>query len=89
MSVCASLFQTCLMCTLLTYFEVHSMVIIFFMVDLLCERFWASCFQVIILDWRITFQCLKLGVRPAPEAHISDDGRTIFGSVHPLCAHFP
>ena len=34
-------------------------------------------------------QCLKLKVRPAPEAHISDDGRTIFGRVHPMCMHFP
>ena len=34
-------------------------------------------------------QCLKLRVRPAPEAHISDEGRTVFGTVHPMCAHFP
>ena len=33
-------------------------------------------------------QCPKLRVHPAPGAHISAAGCTIFGGVHPECARF-
>ena len=35
------------------------------------------------------YQCSKLTVHSAPGAHISAAGRTFFGRVHPMCAHFP
>ena len=37
----------------------------------------------IVLD-----QCPKLRVHLAPGAHIFTAGCTIFGGVHPMCAHF-
>ena len=33
-------------------------------------------------------QCSKLTVHSAPNAHISEAGRTFFGRVRPMCAHF-
>ena len=33
-------------------------------------------------------QCSKLRVHSAPGAHISAAGRTFFGRVRPMCAHF-
>ena len=33
-------------------------------------------------------QCSKLTVHTAPDAHISEAGRTFFGRVRPMCAHF-
>ena len=35
-----------------------------------------------------TMQCPKLRVHPAPGAHISAAGCTIFGGVHPECARY-
>ena len=37
---------------------------------------------------QIRFQCPKLRVHPAPGAHISAAGCTIFRGVHPECARF-
>ena len=36
----------------------------------------------------INLQCSKLRVHSAPGAHISAAGRTFFGRVRPMCAHF-
>ena len=47
------------------------------------EAFRSILHDIFLLD----AQCLKLRVYPAPEAHISDEGRIIFGSVHPMCTH--
>ena len=33
-------------------------------------------------------QCPNLRVHPAPGAHISNAGCTIFGGVHPVCARY-
>ena len=35
-----------------------------------------------------SYQCPKLRVHPAPDAHISTAGCTIFGAVHPVCTRF-
>ena len=41
-----------------------------------------------ILPSHDPLQCPKLGVHPAPGAHISTAGCTIYGGVHPVCARF-
>ena len=42
----------------------------------------------IMITWDNGMQCPKLRVHPAPGAHISTAGCTIFGGVHPVCARF-
>ena len=44
--------------------------------------------SVHVMTVREICQCLKLRVHPAPSVHIFTAGCTIFGGVHPVCAHF-
>ena len=47
------------------------------------------CINTILYNCCLFYcQCPKLRVHPAPGAHISKAGCTLFGGVHPVCARF-